>query len=186
MPRSVFWRFFFCLPARYVSVTSIYIKRLPTGSGWAHTLLSGGALGLGGKSHPDEAVLGLELLHGLGGVVDEGEARGLAATELGAQAEDGDLVLLGLVEAAELLAELILGDVGAVGVEDVPAANSQHLCLVPEVQRGVGSDRAARLSNRVYQAVQSMFEGCFGRSRWLRCREVVVFFERRACGGWAL
>lgn len=83
------------------------------------TLLSRGTLGLGGEANPHQSVLGLELLHGLGGVVDEGEAGGLAATVLGSETEDGDLVLLGLVEAAELLAELILGDVGAVGVEDV-------------------------------------------------------------------
>lgn len=99
------------------------------------TLLSGRTLSLGGKSYPDEAVLGLELLHGLGGVVDEGEAGGLAATELGAQTEDGDLVLLGLVQAAELLAELILGDVGAVGVEDIPVGIWSALGHVAEVQR---------------------------------------------------
>lgn len=61
----------------------------------------------------------LELLHGLGGVVNEGEAGGLAATELGAQTEDGDLVLAGLVETGELVTELILSNVGAVGVQDV-------------------------------------------------------------------
>jgi len=82
-------------------------------------LLPGGTLGLGGKTNADKTVLGLELLHGLGGVVDESETSGLAATELGAETEDGDLVLLGLVETAKLLAELLLGDIGAVGVEDV-------------------------------------------------------------------
>lgn len=83
------------------------------------TLLSAGTLGLGGESDTDQAVLGLELLQSLGGVVDEGEAGGLAATEVGAQAEDLDLLLLGLVQAAELLAQLSLGDVGTAGVEDV-------------------------------------------------------------------
>lgn len=81
--------------------------------------MSAGTLGLGGESDTDQAVLGLELLQSLGGVVDEGEAGGLAATEVGAQAEDLDLLLLGLVQAAELLAELSLGDVGTAGVEDV-------------------------------------------------------------------
>ena len=85
------------------------------------TLLPRRPLGLGGKPDPDEPVLGLELLHGLGRVVDETEAGRLAATELGAQAEDGDLVLGGLVHARKLLTELLLGDVGAVGVEDVTA-----------------------------------------------------------------
>jgi len=87
------------------------------------TLLSAGLLDLAGKANTDESVVGLELLHGLGGVVDEGEASGLSTTELGAEAEDGDLVLLGLVHAGELVAELILADVGTAGVEDVPAEN---------------------------------------------------------------
>jgi hypothetical protein len=84
-------------------------------------LLSAGTLGLGGHADSDEPVLGLELLHGLGRVIDKGEASGLATTEVGAETEDGDLVLLGLVEATELLTELLLGDVGAVGVEDITA-----------------------------------------------------------------
>jgi hypothetical protein len=83
------------------------------------TLLSAGLLDLGGLAVTDESVVGLELLHGLGAVVNEGEAGALATTVLGAETEDGDLVLVGLVQLGELLAELILGDVRAVGVEDV-------------------------------------------------------------------
>jgi hypothetical protein len=64
--------------------------------------------------------VGLELLQGLLGVVDESEASALTATVLCAETEDGDLVLVGLVQIGQLLAELVLGDVGAVGVEDVP------------------------------------------------------------------
>jgi hypothetical protein len=89
--------------------------------GYERTLLSAGTLGLGGHANSDEPVLGLELLHGLGRVIDKGETSGLTTTEVGAETEDGDLVLLGLVEATELLAELLLGDVGAVGVEDITA-----------------------------------------------------------------
>lgn len=63
--------------------------------------------------------MGLELLQGLGGVVDQSEASGLATTVLCAEPEDGDLVLVGLVQVGQLLTELILGDVGAVGVEDI-------------------------------------------------------------------
>lgn len=81
--------------------------------------MPGGLLDLLGQADTDQAVVGLELLQGLRGVVDEGETSGLAATELGAQAEDGNLVLAGLVETGKLLAELILGDVGTVGVQDV-------------------------------------------------------------------
>lgn len=87
--------------------------------GVVHTLLPGSLLDLLGHANTDKTEVGLELLHGLGGVVDESEASGLAATELGAQTEDGDLVLAGLVHASKLVAELILGDVGTVGVQDV-------------------------------------------------------------------
>lgn len=64
--------------------------------------------------------MGLELLEGLGGVVDQSEAGALTTTVLCAETEDGDLVLVGLVQVGQLLTELVLGDVGAVGVEDVP------------------------------------------------------------------
>jgi hypothetical protein len=82
-------------------------------------LLSGGLLDLGSGTDTDETVVRLELLQGLSGVVDQGEASALATTVLRAEAEDGDLILVGLVETGELVAQLILGDVGTVGVEDI-------------------------------------------------------------------
>jgi hypothetical protein len=91
------------------------------------TLLPGGLLDLGGHAVSDEPVAGLELLHGLGGVVDESEAGALATTEVCLEAEDGDIVLLGLVELTELATELVLGDVGAVGVEDIATQQCQSL-----------------------------------------------------------
>lgn len=63
--------------------------------------------------------MGLELLHGLGAVVDEREAGALATTEVCLHSEDRDIILLRLVQLAELAAELVLGDVGSVRVEDV-------------------------------------------------------------------
>lgn len=92
-----------------------------------HTLLLGGLLNLGGLADADQAVTGLKLLHGLGGVVDEGEAGGLAATVLAAETKDGDLLLLGLVHATELLTQLILGDTSAAGVEDVTTLVSNQV-----------------------------------------------------------
>jgi hypothetical protein len=83
------------------------------------TLLPAGLLDLGGHAVSYQPVVGLELLHGLGGVVDEGEAGALATTEVCLEAEDGDVLLLSLVELTELATELILGDVGAVGVENI-------------------------------------------------------------------
>lgn len=61
----------------------------------------------------------LELLEGLWGIVNKGETGGLAATELGLEAEDVDLLLGALVELSELAAEVVLGDVGAVWVQNV-------------------------------------------------------------------
>lgn len=83
-------------------------------------MLSAGLLDLGGSTDTDETVVRLEFLQSLVGVVDESETSGLATTELCAETEDGNLVLVGLVEVGQLLTELILLDVGAVGVEDVP------------------------------------------------------------------
>lgn len=102
---------------------------------YKHTLLSAGTLGLGGHADTDKAVDGLKLLHGLGGVVDQGKASGLATTELGSQAENLDLVLLGLVHAAELLAELLLGDVGTAGVQDI----TTEILAFPSIKRQVQS-----------------------------------------------
>jgi hypothetical protein len=61
----------------------------------------------------------LELLEGLGRIVNESEASALATTELGLEAEDGDLVLGGLVQLAQFLSELILGDIRSIGMEDI-------------------------------------------------------------------
>lgn len=84
-----------------------------------HTLLSARLLNLVGHADAHKAVVGLKLLHGRVAVVEEGEAGRLAATVLGAEAEDGDLVLADLVQLGELVAQGVLGDVGTAGVEDV-------------------------------------------------------------------
>lgn len=70
-------------------------------------------------ANADEPVVGLELLHRRLGVVDEAESGRLAATVLCAETEDGDLLLAALVELGQLGAEVILGDVGALRVEDI-------------------------------------------------------------------
>lgn len=90
------------------------------------TLLSGGLLDGAGSTDTDKAVARLELLQGLSGVVDESETSGLATTVVGAETEDGDLVLAGLVELSKLAAEVILGDVGLVGVQDVTVGKEKE------------------------------------------------------------
>lgn len=84
------------------------------------TLLSAGLLDLGCNTDANQSVVWLELLESLWGIVDEGETGGLATTELGLETENVDLLLAGLVQLSELGAELVLGDVGAGWVEDIP------------------------------------------------------------------
>lgn len=112
-----------------VSDKTIEAGKYERARGRRRTLLSAGPLDLLGEADTDEAVTRLELLHGLGRVVDEGETGGLAATELGAETKDGDLLLGRLVHGAELLPELLLGDVGAARVEDVTAKGEKTLWL---------------------------------------------------------
>ena len=63
--------------------------------------------------------MGLKFLQRLWGIVDESEASCLSTTELSSQTENIDLILVGLVEFGELGSEFVLGDVGAVRVEDI-------------------------------------------------------------------
>ena len=81
-------------------------------------------LGLLVEAVTDQSELGLKFLHGLGRIVHKGEAGGLATTKLCPETENADLLLVRLVHAGELVAELILGDVGAVGVEDIAVRGS--------------------------------------------------------------
>lgn len=80
------------------------------------SLLSAGLLNLCSMAHSDKSVSWLEFLHRLDTVVNKCEAGGLAATVLGAHAENVDLLRVGLVDFGELGAEVILGDICAVGV----------------------------------------------------------------------
>lgn len=83
--------------------------------------MSAGLLDLLRQTESHQSVTGLELLQRLVRVVDQGEASALATTVLSPEAEDRHLVLVRLVQLGKLLTELILGDIGAVGVEDIPA-----------------------------------------------------------------
>jgi hypothetical protein len=61
------------------------------------------------EPYPDQPVLGLELLGGLEAVVDEAEAGGLAASEVGAELEDEDAVrVLDIVNPRQLILEIRL------------------------------------------------------------------------------
>ena len=83
-------------------------------------------LDLVGIAVSDQTIVRLELLQGLEGIVDKGEASGLSTTEVSLEAKDGDGLLVGLVELGKLRAEVLLGDVGTTGVEDVTANAKKH------------------------------------------------------------
>ena len=61
----------------------------------------------------------LKRLHPLCTIVDECETCALATTVLCSESEAGDLVFLAFVEFGELGAEFVLGDVGALWVENI-------------------------------------------------------------------
>ena len=83
------------------------------------SLLSGGLLDLLGQTVSDQSVGWLELLGVSSGVVDQTETGRLTTTVLSSETEDGDSVLLGLVDLGDLLTKLVLGDVSSVWVQDV-------------------------------------------------------------------
>ena len=62
-------------------------------------------------SHPDEPILGLELLCGINSVVDEPKTSRLATSKLRAETEDEDALLVALlVHLAQLLLQLGLAN----------------------------------------------------------------------------
>ena len=63
--------------------------------------------------------MGLKLLQRFWRIVHERKTGCLSTTVLCLQTEDVDLVLVGLVHFGELASEFILGDVGAVGMENI-------------------------------------------------------------------
>ena len=97
--------------------------------GLGRTLLPAGPLWLLALANTYKTVQRLEFLHGFVRVVDERESGSLATAIMRAQTEDGDLILIRLVEIGELLAEFFFGDVGAARMQDVT--------VVPEEKKTV-------------------------------------------------
>lgn len=83
------------------------------------SLLSGSLLDLLSQTVSDQSVSWLKLLGVGNGLVDQTETGGLATTELGSEAENGNSVLVSLVNLSQLLSQLILGDVSSVWVQNV-------------------------------------------------------------------
>ncbi len=63
--------------------------------------------------------MGLKLLQRLWRIIYKRKAGCLSTTKLSLETEDVDLIFVGLVHLGEFASELILGDIGAVWVEDI-------------------------------------------------------------------
>ena len=87
-------------------------------------------------TYADKTVLGLEVLEGFNGIVDQGETGSLTTTKVGLETEDGNNFLVRLVHLGKLLTELILGDGGATGMDDI---NNHLLALEQAVRKELAS-----------------------------------------------
>lgn len=83
------------------------------------SLLSGSLLDLLSQTVSHQSVGWLKLLGVSNGLVDQTETGRLSSTELGSESENGNSVLVGLVQLSQLLSQLILGDVSSVWVQNV-------------------------------------------------------------------
>ena len=70
-------------------------------------------------TYPNQPVLGLELLLRRLVVIDQRKTGAATSTKVCPEAEGNDTAGIGLVDARKLLGEIVLGDVRAVGVENV-------------------------------------------------------------------
>ena len=142
---TVIFFLYFAIALRVLGTLGLVLGNTGAGTADLEALVLGlldglaGLLGAGLDALADEAVLGLELAEGVLVVVDEAEAGGLSATELGLEAEhDGELGI-GLVHTADNLGELVLGNIGTAGVDDI----DDHLFFEEEVEewkRGGGGE----------------------------------------------
>ena len=70
-------------------------------------------------SYPYKPEFWLILLEEIHRVIDESEARRLAATKVGSEAEADNHIRCGLVHFCQLLPQLRLGDAGTIRVQDI-------------------------------------------------------------------
>jgi hypothetical protein len=70
-------------------------------------------------TYSSEHLLAVKLLSSVKRIVDEGEARGSATSELGLQTENGNVLLLDLEGLGQLALDVTLGDVSLLGVDQL-------------------------------------------------------------------
>jgi len=68
------------------------------------------------ETYTSEHLLAVELLSSVKRIVDESEASGSATTELGLEAENRNVLILGLEGLSKLALDVSLRDVGQLGV----------------------------------------------------------------------
>ena len=118
-------------------------------------------------TYTSEHLLAVKLLSSVKRIIDESEAGRSAATELGLQAENGNVLLLGLKGLGELALNVGLGDVGQFGVDQFDHLRSRirwlrlgltH-CLLP--RRGFFKNlRAYRMNyflSAIFQSAKTTF-----------------------------
>lgn len=106
------------------------------------SLLSGRLLNLLSQTVSNQSVGWLESLGVSNRLVDQAETGRLATTEVSSETENGDSVLVSLVQLGQLLSQLILGDVRSVWVQDVDDELSSG-------QQWVGDNLSSSDSNSV-------------------------------------
>jgi len=99
----------------------VFMTLMPVLARGVRTLLSASLLNLVRHAVSYKPVVWLELLGRLLTVVDERETGALAATVLCSETEDRDTGLVCLVQLGQLASEVVLGNIWAVGVEDITA-----------------------------------------------------------------
>ena len=93
----------------------------------------------------NQVLLGVALLPGIEGVVDESETGGSASSELALQAEDGDVLVLGLEHRGELGLDGSLGDGSLVWVDELNLELSSLEKWVVDHLSGVKNEFLAHL-----------------------------------------
>lgn len=116
------------------------------------SLLSGGLLDLLSQTVSHQSVSRLESLGVSNRLVDQTKTGRLSSTKLSSETENGDGVLVGLVQLRQLLSQLVLGDVGSVRVQDVDDELSSG-------QQRVGDNLSGSNSNGVTLVVSMMSMG---------------------------
>lgn len=91
------------------------------------TLLPRRLFNFGSNSISDQSVMRFKFLQGFRGIIYESEASCFSTTKLCAKTENAELILACLIHLGQFATEIILGDIGAAGMEDVTVSLLEYL-----------------------------------------------------------